>query len=446
MKSLYSKIILGFLASICISFSISGFFVLRRHNDEIATYTKNEIVNVSTVIMEHYEKSKAINKDVKSICDATSVSILCYDHSGLSEYIQKNDNMKFLHDKAKQFYMQEIDSIDLTNGNYQVLGVRGPNNEYVMLFEKNMIGQSAIFQHSALLALGFIFLSGSIVFLIVSDIIVKPLSRLSLVTKELAKGNYNVRMRYTGNDEIGKLSANFNYLASQLSKTEQTRQRFISDISHEFQTPLTSIQGFASILKNEELNPKQKEKYADIIFFEAQRLSNLSKSMLQLTLLDGEDVKLDLSLYSLNFQISRVLESLKESAAKKNIEINFEEPKKDIMLEADENRMEQVWINIVNNAIKYTNDDGNIDVFIKKNSNTVEVIVADTGIGMSEHALRHAFERFYREDKARSIGGNGLGLPIVKSIVELHKGQIDIQSQKDVGTEFHIILPLKQKK
>ncbi len=130
----------------------------------------------------------------------------------------------------------------------------------------------------------------------------------------------------------------------------------------------------------------------------------------------------------------------------KNIEIEFQVPKKDIVIDGDEQRLEQVWTNIVSNAIKYTNDGGLITISMKKTSKEVEVSIEDTGIGMSKEVVSHIFERFYREDKARNVEGNGLGLAIVKSIIDLHNGKIDILSQVDVGTVFSVKLPIEKQK
>lgn len=163
--------------------------------------------------------------------------------------------------------------------------------------------------------------------------------------------------------------------------------------------------------------------------------------MLQLTILDGEDVKLDITEFSLSKQIQRVVETQDTLAMSKDIEIEFNIPKNDIVIEADESRLEQVWINLLNNAIKYTNEHGVVTVEIKKTSKVVEVSFQDTGVGMSKEAISHIFERFYRQDKSRSVEGNGLGLSIVKRIVDLHNGTIDVVSVEDGGSKFTVQLP-----
>ena len=175
--------------------------------------------------------------------------------------------------------------------------------------------------------------------------------------------------------------------------------------------------------------------------FHSKRLSTLSKNMLQLTVLEGEDVKLNTSEFSLIEQLNRVIETQDNLALSKNIEIEFKMPKNDIRIEADEARLEQVWTNLLNNAIKYTNENGVVTVCVKKTTKFVEVSVEDTGVGMSKEAISHIFERFYRQDKSRSVEGNGLGLSIVKRIIDLHHGTIDVESIEDGGSKFTVYLP-----
>ena len=443
MKSIYGKIFIGFFVSVIISFSIVGVFIINRGEIWIASNISGQLEEMGSVISNEPE----IFENLDVVAESMNLNIITYSSDeGIHKsttFNSKQNNNQYLID----FYNSDDETSSLTNEDIQLYSfkVDSQGETIAVLIEKDISDTALIFRNSIFLAGGLIFLIGSIVFLIISDVIVKPISRLSSAAMELARGNYKVRVKYKGEDEIGTLSNNFNFLASQLGETERTRQRFISEISHEFQTPLTSIQGFTTILKDESLTKEQRERYTDIILFESKRLSNLSKSMLQLTLLEGEDVKLNLSTYSINEQLIRVVDSLQDMAEEKNIEIVLNVPNKDIMVYGDQERLEQVWINLINNAIKYTNEEGYISVNLKKNLSSIEVGVCDTGIGMSEEAMHHIFDRFYREDKARSIGGNGLGLSIVKSIVDLHKGSIEVKSQKDVGSEFYVTLPIKQR-
>ena len=165
--------------------------------------------------------------------------------------------------------------------------------------------------------------------------------------------------------------------------------------------------------------------------------------MLQLTILDNDDVKLEKEEFSLIEQLIRVIETQDDLAIRKDIEIEFNRPKNDILIQGDEARLEQVWINLINNAIKYTNEHGVVTIDVKKNVKDVEVSIADTGVGMSKEAISHIFERFYRQDKSRKVEGNGLGLSIVKRIIDLHQGTIEVVSQEDAGSVFTVKLPIE---
>ena len=444
MKSIYGKLILGFLASILFSFSIAGYFSIRKNSEELGRMTIDELKTSSEFIA-----------DIIKLMDEDELPHILNGYAVTSEmnFYVEHGNEKEAYGNIKDIQLSQKDTEYLQKniGNYisktdssirkYATSVKINDQTYIIYVQKDIGKREMVFVDSAVIAVFCMLVAGSITFLVIADIIVKPISRLTKATNELSKGNYRVRVNYTGDDEIARLNRSFNLMAQQLAKQDETRQQFISDVSHEFQTPLTAIQGFATILKNEKLPDEQRQKYADIILFHSKRLSTLSKNMLQLTILDGEDVKLEMSEFSLSEQLKRVVETQLGLASSKNIEIEMNLPKNDVMIEGDEARLEQVWINLVNNAIKYTNDDGVVTISVKKTTKDVEVSIEDTGVGMSKEAISHIFERFYRQDKSRSVEGNGLGLSIVKRIVDLHQGVIDVSSREDGGSRFTVKLP-----
>ncbi len=444
MKSIYSKLIIGFLLTSLLSFSICCFFTIRSYNRDSDQLALEELEHSSNHIADLIKLIDDKNQD-KILADYSETSemsftVTCegqtksYGHVN-KKLILKDDELKTLAtSKEKSLRSEGIIS-------QYAKAFKIDNQTYVITVQKDFSATKDIFMKSYTSAAIIFMMTGSIVFLIVADIIVKPISRLIKVTDELAKGNYKVRVNYEGKDEISSLYASFNQMAVRLAKQETIRQQFISDVSHEFQTPLTAISGFATILKNENLTDEQRQKYADIILFNSNRLSHLSKNMLQLTLLDGEDTSLDKSEFPLIEQLNRVIEMEDNAALSKDIEIEFIHPKKEFIIEADESRMEQVWINLLSNAIKYTNEHGVVTVEVRRTPTELQVRFEDTGVGMSQDAISHIFERFYRQDKSRTIEGNGLGLSIVKRIIDLHHYKIDVESQEDVGSVFTVYIP-----
>lgn len=444
MKSIYSKLVIGFLLTSLLSFSICCFFTIKSYNRDSDQLALEELEHSSNHIADLIKLINDKDQD-KILADYSETSemsftVTCegqtksYGHVN-KKLILKDDELKTLAtSKDKSLRSEGIIS-------QYAKAFKIDNQTYVITVQKDFSATKDIFMKSYTSAAIIFMMTGSIVFLIVADIIVKPISRLTRVTDELAKGNYKVRVNYEGKDEISSLYASFNQMAVRLAKQETIRQQFISDVSHEFQTPLTAISGFATILKNENLTDEQRKKYADIVLFNSNRLSHLSKNMLQLTLLDGEDTALDKTEFPLIEQLNRVIEMEDNAALSKDIEIEFIHPKKEFIIEADESRMEQVWINLLSNAIKYTNEHGVVTVEVRRTPTELQVRFEDTGVGMSQDAISHIFERFYRQDKSRTIEGNGLGLSIVKRIIDLHHYKIDVESQEDVGSVFTVYIP-----
>ncbi len=253
---------------------------------------------------------------------------------------------------------------------------------------------------------------------------------------EIARGNFDVFLEPNPNDPHSEMAGAINEMAKNLGSLETMRQDFISNVSHEIQSPLTSIKGFAALLQNDDLPSDERRRYAAIIEAESSRLSSLSDNLLKLSALDGEKKPLNLKEYRLDKQLSQIILSLEPQWSSKNINFDVNLPKYTIT--ADEGLLLQVWVNLLHNAIKFTHDGGEITVKLSDDA----VTITDSGIGIAESDLIHIFERFYKADKARdrALGGNGLGLSLVKKIVELHGFRITVESEINKGTRFTIRL------
>lgn len=261
--------------------------------------------------------------------------------------------------------------------------------------------------------------------------------------KKIADGDYNINLN-KNTEKLGpysELVESVNNMASELSKMEKMRQEFISNVSHEIQSPLTSILGFAQALRNDKLSSDKRLHYLNIIEAESMRLSKLSDNLLRLASLESDTIKLEPRIYRMDKQIRHIVLACEPQWLNKSI--NMEVSLEEVEIKADEDMMSQVFINLINNSIKFTPEGGSIRINLHNQGDTIEFKISDTGIGIAEEDQSRIFERFYKCDKSRrpSIKGSGLGLSIVKKIVDLHRGTIDVQSKSGDGTTFTVSLP-----
>ncbi|WP_348981202.1 HAMP domain-containing sensor histidine kinase [Bacillus sp. DNRA2] len=265
----------------------------------------------------------------------------------------------------------------------------------------------------------------------------------------IAQGNFNIDLSvfikqvHSPENPLYEVAQSINHMANELGQLEKMRQEFISNVSHEIQSPLTSISGFAHALKQNDLSVEERHHYLSIIEAESKRLSKLSENLLKLTSLEAEHPTVDPKNYRLDRQLRRIVLSCEPQWNEKQIEMEVElDP---VSIDADEELMDQVWINLLHNAIKFTPSGGKIMMDLRVMDNKeVGVRIQDTGIGMTKDVQMRIFERFFKGDKSRNrlMDGNGLGLSIVKKIIDLHQGKITVESTEGEGTTFTILLPL----
>ncbi|OEH84507.1 two-component sensor histidine kinase [Desulfuribacillus stibiiarsenatis] len=269
-----------------------------------------------------------------------------------------------------------------------------------------------------------------------------PIIRISDATKEVAKGNFSMKIDYKSNDEIGVLARNFNLMTQELGNMEYLRKDFISNVSHELKTPIASIQGFAEMLQDKNISEENYQAYTNIIIEETKRLSHLSSNMLRLSKLDHQFIPESTKPFSIDEQIRRTIVLLDEKWSNRNIEFDINLEK--IVYFGDEALIQQIWLNLIDNAIKFSNQSGTIFIEAKKTLDKVVIEIRDDGIGIREIDQQRIFEKFFQADKSHSKEGSGLGLAIVKKIVEIYGGEIDFTSEVGCGSSFIVSLPLKK--
>ncbi|MBS4175316.1 HAMP domain-containing sensor histidine kinase [Bacillus sp. FJAT-49736] len=260
--------------------------------------------------------------------------------------------------------------------------------------------------------------------------------------RKIARGDFNIQLNFQRRDhQFLSLVENINHMARQLQQMEEMRQEFISNVSHEIQSPLTSIRGFARALQHEGIDKEESRHYLEVIESESNRLSKISDNLLKLTSLESHNHPFERKHYRLDKQIRNIVLTCEPHWVEKNLEM--EVSLEEAFVFADEDLLSQVWINLIHNSIKFTPPDGQIHICLQKGPTEVSVSISDSGIGISHEEQMHIFERFYKADKSRTrtIGGSGLGLSIVKKIVEMHEGEISVHSQVGKGTSFTVSLP-----
>ncbi len=270
--------------------------------------------------------------------------------------------------------------------------------------------------------------------------------------RRISQGDFLIRIDPGFGDRRGRHRENplfqlvdsINDMAANLKEMEELRQEFISNVSHEIGSPLTSISGFAKALKDDHLDREQRNRYLTIIETECVRLSKLSDNLLKLAILDSDRNPVHPASYRLDKQLVSLILACEPQWEGKQIEM--EADLKEVEVVADEDMMSQVWINLIHNSIKFTPEGGTIRISLARTHDQAIVRVADTGPGIAEQDLLRIFERFYKADKSRNrtASGSGLGLSIACKITEMHSGSITVSSKPGEGAEFTVSLPLQR--
>ncbi len=267
----------------------------------------------------------------------------------------------------------------------------------------------------------------------------RPLHTLIQAIHEVSAGNYDVKINLEHPKEFQELSECFNQMTEELAGTEIFRSDFINNFSHEFKTPIVSILGFAKLLRNQKLNTHQSQEYLDIIIEESGRLSELSATVLNLSKIESLTLLTDKTVYSLSEQIRESILLLESKWSKKRIDFDID--MEEIMIRANEPLLKQVWMNLLDNAVKFSPASGRISITLRSYSGNAVFTVKDQGDGIDKKSQKFIFDKFYQGDTSHHMEGNGLGLPLVKRILELHKGKVAVQSQVGGGSVFIVTIP-----
>lgn len=295
----------------------------------------------------------------------------------------------------------------------------------------------------------FVILSSGIlvfvIWIIYRQFIIKPLDKVRLAAKQVAAGDFSARIpqhRKAGKkDEFQILYDDFNMMATELASTEIMKTDFISNVSHELKTPISVIQNFSAMLQSEGITDDERKQYALKIHAATKRLSILVTDILQLSRFENQKIVANKKSYNLSEQLCRCILGFEQVWEDKNIELNSDLDD-GLELNSDENLLDIVWNNLISNALKFTPENGTVEIMAKKSDGYAVVTVKDNGCGMSDHDVKHIFDKFYQADTSHATKGNGLGLALVKEIITLIQGEITVDSSQGIGSVFTVKLKL----
>ena len=463
MKTLYTRIVFFSAVIVSISFVCGVFLANIAHNQAISSHyeQKMEKVGQALVRMNNMLSSGEDTAD-EALTNLAELGYQLYliapDHhvktfgrpfkhadlapEAIDSVLQGNTYRGMLQQRAwSSFFVPAIFENRLALSHGIPLTVNGV--QHALFIRPDMVQQTEEVRVLIAVLLVSTFVISLVLISVKTRYLVKPLQRLTRATMELEKGNYEVKLDLHRNDEIGELARRFTVMAEALGQLDAVQKQFVANVSHEIQSPLTSIQGLAQQLMDHPLPPEQERRYLHIIADESRRLSGISRQLLTLASLERGSEMMKQASIRLDEQLREVIILLEPQWNAKDIELDLQLDS--VMLTGDTGLLYQAWTNLLTNAIKFTASQGTIGIQCKQQGEDIIVVVSDTGRGIPEDVLPHIFERFYKYSELAEPGqsqhGTGLGLAIVKRIIELHNGTIRVSSEVRQGTIFTIRFP-----
>lgn len=302
--------------------------------------------------------------------------------------------------------------------------------------------QNALLQR-VYIALIIIYLLSFMIFLAFELLVHRPLVEITQAATQYASGNLNYEIPIRTSDEMGYLSASLNYMSSQLRDMENYQKKFVANVSHDFRSPLTSIKGYIEAMADGTIPPEMQSKYLNIILFETERLTDLTRDLLELNAFDTQELLLNRESFDIHEVIRSTAASFEGTCTQKKISIELVLATRHLSVFADKHKIQQVLYNLIDNAIKFSDLDSIITVETTERGEKVFVSVKDNGVGIPRDSLNKIWERFYKTDSSRGKDkkGTGLGLSIVKESIQAHGENINVISTEGVGSEFTFTLP-----
>jgi len=468
-NSLFTKMVITYTIIISISLTIIAAFLSFWIQDYFIKNRKEQLSNQITIIEglanEYIEGAipyEELNGSMRFISGYINEDILLLDRNGYVYVVTSNKFKGFI---GKQLFVDQLDNLSQgmhfqTLNNYDnfdekfyVLGepIKGKDSKFngaaiinisMSTLNKSLSNVFKIIWVSTVIA---VIVSSIVIYYFIQKIIVNPISEMNVVARKIAAGDVNKRVVVQSHDEIGEFAESFNVMADSLEKVEQNRKEFLSNVSHELRSPITSIKGFIGGILDGVIPKEKEEYYLKIAYEEIQRLTRLINELLDLSAVESGKFKLQMRALDIN-EVVRLCILRNEARVKDkklNVQVFFEED--ELIAMADEDKIMQVITNLLDNAIKYADEGGLVTISCRSKGKKAFVSIFNEGPAIPEEDIKHIWDRFYKGDKSRTQKvSTGLGLSIVKKIIALFDEEIWVEN-KDNGVMFTFTLTLGKK-
>ena len=456
------RLVRSFLIIILITISIIDIFLLFAFSSYYYNNISKELIQRMEVSLEIYRRDYS-DKSIEDLIYEDSDIFLSNTNAEV-QILDKDKNL--LSDSIGRLASNPIETSDVlaaergeiktwkgeeSQTGESIMSVAGPikNNEgetigYLRFISSMEEVKAAIFKTiiSLLIFTLFVALLTTTVSLLISKSIVRPILELTEVAKTMLKGNYEEKAKVFEDDEIGELAKTLNAMSDEIINKDRIKNDFISSISHELRTPLTSIKGWAVVLKDAKEDEKDlMEDGLNIIENEADRLAKMVEELLDFSRYISGRITLDKEIIDISQTCLDISKQMRPRAKSNNIELITDLPKESILINADENRIKQLLINLLDNAIKFTSDKGWVKFQMLKEDDKVQIMISDNGMGMTKEELAHVKEKFYKGKHSKSH--SGIGLSISDEITKFHQGSLEIFSEENIGTTVKVSLPIE---
>lgn len=429
-KSIYIQLVLIFICIFILSNIIASILSFFNTENNVLSQVSKQLVQSVEIAKEVHEKEKVSKESIEKLFKDKYITINFIEN--IEEYITNEEIISSLEmGRPLALHRNEYGNTSVSTpiaiiktGDYYI--VAKPEFKNLGFSTRRLI--MSINMRAIII--------GSVLFLFVGKIVVNPTKKLIKATEKVAAGDFDIELENHRTDEMGILISSFNTMAKELKSIEILRNDFISDISHEFRTPLTSIEGYTKLLRD--CNEEERREYIDIIIEETKRLSLLTTNILTLNKIDNQNISTPMEDFIMDEQIRRAILLLENKWVEKDIELEID--LENIQYRGNPSLMYQVWINLIDNAIKFSPRGGTVEVKLYEEQGNIIFSIKDNGVGISKEDQKKIFDKFYKSDKSRNTDGDGLGLSIVKRIIEIHKGQILLESSINMGTSIMVKL------